>query len=145
MSEVPGTVVVRGGAQGFTQEVSAGRHHLVADEPVDVGGSDRGPGPYELVLAGLGSCMSMTLALYARRKSFPLRDVVIRLSHSRVHETDCENCLVEDVRLDHVAVRLELTGNLSQEQRAKLLEIAHKCPVHRTLSSGINIQIEASP
>jgi putative redox protein len=143
MTEPQGVVVVRGGAEGFTQEISAGRHHLVADEPVAVGGSDRGAGPYELLLGALGSCMSMTIALYARRKIFPLHHVVIRLSHSRIHESDCENCMTQDVRLDHIEIHLELTGALSEEQRAKLIEIAHKCPVHRTLTAGINIKIEA--
>ncbi len=102
MVESQGTVLVRGGAEGFTQQITAGRHHLVADEPVDVGGSDKGPGPYELILAALGSCMSMTIALYARRKQIPLRGVVIRLGHSRDHESDCENCMTDDVRLDRV-------------------------------------------
>ncbi|HEY3222043.1 MAG TPA: OsmC family protein [Gemmatimonadales bacterium] len=139
----PNGVVVSGGVEGFTQEITAGRHHLVADEPVDVGGSDRGPGPYELLLAALGSCMSMTIALYARRKAIPLRRVVIQLSHSRDYENDCENCMTEDRRLDRVRIRLELSGDFSTEQRAKLVEIAHKCPVHRTLSAGIKIQIEA--
>jgi len=143
MVESQGTVLVRGGAEGFTQQITAGRHHLVADEPVDAGGSDKGPGPYELILAALGSCMSMTIALYARRKQIPLRGVVIRLGHSRDHESDCENCMTDDVRLDRVVVRLELEGPFTAEQRTKLVEVAHKCPVHRTLSAGINIQIEA--
>lgn len=143
MAEAQGVVVVRGGAEGFTQQITAGRHHLVADEPVDVGGSDKGPGPYELILAALGSCMSMTIALYARRKQIPLRGVVIRLAHSRNYERDCENALTEDVRLDRVIVRLELEGQFTTEQRAKLLEIAPKCPVHRTLSAGINVHIES--
>ena len=143
MVEAQGVVVVRGGAEGFTQQISAGRHQFLADEPIDVGGSDKGPGPYELILAALGSCMSMTIALYARRKQIPLREVVIRLGHSRDYERDCENCVTDDVRLDRVRVQLELSGEFSAEQRAKLVEIAHKCPVHRTLSAGIKVQIEA--
>ena len=143
MVEARGVVVVRGGAEGFTQQISAGRHQFLADEPIDVGGSDKGPGPYELILAALGSCMSMTIALYARRKQIPLREVVIRLGHSRDYERDCENCVTDDVRLDRVRVQLELSGEFSAEQRAKLVEIAHKCPVHRTLSAGIKVQIEA--
>jgi len=127
MADPQGTVVVSG-VEGFKREITAGRHHLVA---------------YELLLAALGSCMSMTIALYARRKAIPLHRVVIRLSHSRDYENDCENCMTEDRRLDRVRVQLELTGDFSAEQRAKLIEIAHKCPVHRTLSAGINVQIEA--
>ncbi len=138
-----GVVVVSGGPEGFKRDITAGRHHLVADEPIDVGGTARGPGPYELILAALGACMSMTIALYARRKAIPLRDVVVRLSHGRNYESDCENCVTEDVRLDRVEVQLELTGDLTAEQRAKLVEIAHKCPVHRTLSAGIDIRIAA--
>ena len=143
MAEPQGVVVVSGGPEGFKRDISVDRHHLIADEPIDAGGTDRGPGPYELILAALGACMSMTLGLYARRKTIPLRDVVIRLSHGRNYESDCENCVTEDVRLDRIEVQLELTGDLTAEQRAKLLEIAHKCPVHRTLSAGIEIRIAA--
>ena len=143
MAEPQGTVVVSGGPAGFKRDIIAGKHRLVADEPVDVGGTDRGPGPYELILAAMGACMSMTLGLYARRKALPLEDVVVRLRHGRNYESDCENCVTEDVRLDRVTIQLELTGDLTAEQRARLVEIAHKCPVHRTLSAGIAITIQA--
>ena len=143
MAELQGTVVVTGGPAGFEREITSGPHHLVADEPVAVGGTDRGPGPYELILGALGACMSMTLGLYARRKAIPLQHVVVRLRHSRNYERDCEQCEIADVRLDRVAVQLELGGDLTAAQRAKLVEIAHKCPVHRTLSAGIAVTIDA--
>src|SRR6266566_5626297 len=103
MAETEGVVVVRGGAQGFVQEITAGRHHLVADEPVGAGGTNRGPGPYDLLLAALGSCMSMTIALYARTKKWPLESVVIRLRHSRIHAKDCADCVTRtDTLLDRI-------------------------------------------
>jgi putative redox protein len=140
MPEAEGVVVVRGGAQGFVQDITAGRHHLVADEPVSAGGTDRGPGPYELLMGALGSCMSMTIALYARTKQWPLENVVIRLRHSRVYAKDCADCVVrDDTLLDRIDTEIELSGALTVEQRARLIEIAHKCPVHRTLKSEIHI------
>jgi len=136
-----GVVVVRGGAGGFVQEITAGRHHLVADEPVGAGGTDRGPGPYDLLLAALGSCMSMTIALYARNKAWPLENVVIRLRHSRIYAKDCTDCVVrDDTLLDRIETEVQLSGKLTAEQERKLMEVAHKCPVHRTLKSQISIQ-----
>ena len=141
MPEAEGVVVVRGEARGFVQEITAGRHHLVADEPASAGGTDRGPGPYDLLLAGLGSCMSMTIALYARTKQWPLENVVIRLRHSRVYAKDCADCVVrDDTLLDRIDTQIELSGELTVEQRGRLVEIAHKCPVHRTLKSEISIR-----
>ena len=136
-----GVVVVRGGAGGFVQEITTGRHHLVADEPVSAGGNDRGPGPYDLLLAALGSCMSMTIALYARGKKWPLENVVIRLRHSRTYARDCADCVVrDDTLLDRIETQVQLSGALAPEQESKLMEVAHKCPVHRTLKSEISIQ-----
>ena len=136
-----GVVVVRGGAGGFVQEITTGRHHLVADEPVSAGGNDRGPGPYDLLLAALGSCMSMTIALYARNKAWPLENVVIRLRHSRIYAKDCTDCVVrDDTLLDRIETEVQLSGKLTAEQERKLMEVAHKCPVHRTLKSEISIQ-----
>jgi uncharacterized OsmC-like protein len=141
MAETEGVVVVRGGAQGFVQEISAGRHHLVADEPVAAGGKDRGPGPYDLLMAALGSCMSMTIALYARTKQWPLGTVVIRLTHSRIYARDCADCMVrDDTLLDRIDTAVQLSGPLTAEQEQKLMEVAHKCPVHRTLKSQIEIR-----
>src|SRR5712691_8593313 len=141
MAEAEGVVVVRGGAQGFVQEISAGRHRLTADEPIGAGGTDRGPAPYDLLLAALGSCMSMTIALYARTKQWPLDTVVIRLSHSRTHARDCADCVVrDDTMLDRIDTKVEVSGALTAEQHSKLMEVAHKCPVHRTLKSEIEIR-----
>ena len=141
MAEAEGVVVVRGGAQGFVQEIIAGRHHLVADEPVAAGGTDRGPGPYDLLMSALGSCMSMAIALYARTKKWPLEAVTIRLTHSRVYAKDCLDCVVrDDTLLDRIDTAVQLSGELTAEQEQKLMEVAHKCPVHRTLKSQIEIR-----
>jgi len=141
MPEADGVVVVRGGARGFVQEITTGRHHLVADEPVAAGGADRGPGPYDLLLAALGSCMSMTMALYARAKQWPLETVVVRLRHSRIHAKDCADCVVrDDTMLDRIDTEVHVSGALTPEQQRRLVEIAHRCPVHRTLKSEINIR-----
>jgi putative redox protein len=136
----PRTVTVQGDATGFAQAITVGRHRLAADEPISAGGTDTGPNPYDLLLAALGTCTSMTLALYARRKQWPLQTVTVRLRHSRVHAADCASCDTKEGRLDQIDREIELTGPLSAEQRTRLLEIADKCPVHRTLTSEIHIQ-----
>ena len=138
--EQPGLVIVRGAADGFAQEITAGAHRLRGDEPRSVGGTDTGPTPYDLLLAAIGSCTSMTVAMYARRKRWPLEAVTVRLRHSKIHAADCEACETKDARIDQIERDIELTGVLSEDQRARLLEIANKCPVHRTLTSKIHIQ-----
>src|SRR5437773_1790934 len=135
-----GVVVVRGGVDGFAQAITAGRHRLIADEPGSSGGTDRGLGPYELLLAGLGAWTSMTIALYARRKGWPLTGVTVRLRHSRIHAEDCAECETGQGMLDRIESEIALEGDLTEEQRIKALEIAEKCPVHRTLTSEINIR-----
>jgi len=135
-----GTVIVSGSAAGFVQEVVAGSHRFISDEPVPAGGTDRGPGPYELLLAALGSCTSMTLGMYARRKEWPLENVLVRLRHERTYLADCDNCEQDQTLLSLLHREIELSGPLSDEQRARLLEIADRCPVHRTLSSRIEIR-----
>jgi putative redox protein len=140
-SPSPGDVVVHGNASGFLQDVVVGAHHLQADEPVNFGGGDAGPGPYDYLLVGLGVCTSMTVGLYARRKQWPLEDIAVSLRHSRIHAKDCEECETKQGMLDRIDVAIQLTGPLTPEQRAKLMEIAGKCPVHRTLKSEINIRL----
>jgi len=141
-----GGVLVEGGASGFAQEIFARRHRFAADEPHSYGGTDTGPSPYELVLAGLGACTSMTLRMYADRKKWPLEGVRVRLDHQRVHAKDCAACS-EEVRegggqIDHVERKIEVLGELSAEQRQRLLEIADRCPVHRTLEGHVEIESE---
>ena len=137
-------IVVRGDVRSFKQEIVAGKHRLVADEPVSAGGGDAGPDPYDYLLISLGVCTSMTVGLYARRKEFPLKNVTVSLRHSRIYATDCEECETKDGMLDRIDVEIELTGPLTAEQHAKLMEIAAKCPVHRTLTSEINIRLRAA-
>ncbi len=134
-------VVVRGDARSFKQEIVAGRHRLLADEPESAGGNDAGPDPYDYLLTSLGVCTSMTVGLYARRKNLPLKTIKVSLWHSRIHAKDCEECETKEGMLDRIEAEVELTGALSAEQHAKLMEIAAKCPVHRTLTSEINIRL----
>ena len=136
----PGTVIVRGNAASLVQQMSAGSFQLRADEPTSAGGTGTGPTPYDLILMALGSCTSMTLILYARRSRWPLETVTVRLRHSRIHEIDSDSCTQQKVMLDHIDREVEVTGDLSEEQRARLLEIADKCPVHRTLTSKVRIR-----
>jgi uncharacterized OsmC-like protein/alpha-beta hydrolase superfamily lysophospholipase len=136
----PGVVVRETNAGRFQQEIRVGAHRLVADEPVEVGGLDSGPGPYDLVLAGLGACTSMTLRLYAERKALPLARVTVRLTHAKIHAADCEACETEEGMIDRIDRTITLDGELDEPQRARLLEIADKCPVHRTLTSEIEIR-----
>ncbi len=136
-------VVVRGDANGFLQEVVSGKHHLRADEPISVGGNDAAPGPYDYLLIALGVCTSMTVGFYARRKQIPLENITVSLSHARIHAKDCEECETKEGMLDRIDTRIKLTGSMTPEQRAQLLEIAAKCPVHRTLKSEINIRLLA--
>lgn len=113
---------------------------MTADEPIEAGGADVGPTPYDLLLAALGACTSMTVGMYARRKEWPLESVTVRLRHSRIHAEDCATCDTKEGMLDRIERDMHFTGALTDEQSAKLLEISNKCPVHRTLSSEIDIQ-----
>jgi uncharacterized OsmC-like protein/alpha-beta hydrolase superfamily lysophospholipase len=141
-----GTVVVRETRRGtFQQEVIVGAHRFLADEPASVGGMDSGPGPYDLLLAGLGACTSMTLRLYADRKQLPLKQTLVRLRHNKIHAADCANCETKEGMLDRIERAITLDGDLSAEQRASLMEIADKCPVHRTLKSEIDIRTVEEP
>jgi uncharacterized OsmC-like protein len=137
-------IVVRGGTENFQQKITAGRHQFVADEPVNVGGGDVGPDPYDYLLASLGVCTSMTVGFYARRSKWPLENITVSLWHSRIHARDCEDCETKDGMVDRIDVEVALTGSLTSEQHAKLMEVAAKCPVHRTLTSEINIRLRAA-
>ena len=127
-------------AGAFRTEIVARGHALIADEPAAVGGDDLGPTPYDLLAAALGACTTMTLQMYAGRKNWPLEEAVVRLKHSRIHAEDDEKCEDDDVRLDRLERELQLFGPLDVEQRNRLLEIADRCPVHRTLSAGVRIE-----
>lgn len=133
------SVVVRGSAAGFAQEIHAGPHRLHADEPASAGGTDTGPSPYDFLLAALGACTSMTVAIYARRKAWPLEEVTVHLRYSKIYAVDCAECETREGLLDRIERDIHLAGPLTDEQRSKLLEIANKCPVHRTLTSEIVI------
>ena len=135
----PGTVVVEETGQGkFQNTVSVGgRHVLIADEPADVGGTDTGPGPYDFLLTALGACTAMTIRMYADLKKLPLTKVRVTLKHDKIHAEDCADCETTVGKLDRIVRDLHFEGDLSDEQKAKLLEIADKCPVHKTLHSKI--------
>jgi uncharacterized OsmC-like protein/alpha/beta superfamily hydrolase len=141
-----GTVLVRETGNGkFQQEIMSGPHRFLADEPVKVGGLDSGPGPYDLLLAGLGACTSMTLRLYAENKKLPLQRVSVRLTHNKIHAEDCLNCETKEGMIDRIDRNITLEGALSADERKRLMEIADKCPVHRTLKSEIEIRTVEQP
>jgi uncharacterized OsmC-like protein/alpha/beta superfamily hydrolase len=143
--KAPRNVVVRETRNSkFQNAVIVGPHHLLADEPAAVGGEDTGPGPYDYVLAGLGACTSMTMRMYAERKSLPLDRVTVTLSHNKIHAEDCAECETKVGMLDQFDRVIAMEGALDAEQRKKLMEIADKCPVHRTLTSEIHIVTKAA-
>jgi putative redox protein len=124
----------------FQQSVTIGPHHFLADEPVSAGGRDSGPSPYEWLIAGLGACTAMTLRIYAEQKALPLERVTVTLSHAKIHAADCATCETKQGKLDRIERTIALEGALTDAQRARLLEIADKCPVHRTLTSEIDVR-----
>jgi uncharacterized OsmC-like protein/fermentation-respiration switch protein FrsA (DUF1100 family) len=136
---VDGVRVIEAGEGRFAQHIFAGRHRLRADEPIAAGGDDSGPSPYDLLLAGLGACTAMTLRLYAEQKKWPLERVAVDLRHAKIHATDCAECETKEGRIDRIEREVSLEGALDETQRARLLEIANKCPVHRTLHSEVHI------
>jgi putative redox protein len=143
--DAPRNVVVRETRKSkFQQTVSIGPHRMLADEPISSGGEDTGPGPYDFVLAGLGACTSMTMRMYADRKSLPLQRVTVTLKHSKIHAEDCADCETKAGMLDQIDRTIAMEGALDAEQRGKLMEIADKCPVHRTLTSEIHIVTRAA-
>ncbi len=144
--EKTGTVTVNETREGkFTQAIAAGPHRLRADEPISFGGNDSGPSPYDLLLAGLGACTSMTVRMYADQKQWPLAKVTVRLKHEKIHAQDCAECETKEGKIDRIEREIELEGNLDDAQRTRLLEIANKCPVHRTLHSEVWIPTRLKP
>jgi putative redox protein len=127
------------GADGFTTQMKVGKHFMTADEPEKFGGNDFGPSPYELLTAGLSACTVMTLQMYAKRKGWPLDNVEVHTSYTRNHAVDCEDCEKDSSKIDTFNKTLILRGELSEEQRARLLEIADRCPVHKTLLSPTQV------
>ncbi len=138
-------VVVAWGERPFTQEIEATGHRWQADEPQELGGQDQGPNPYQLLLSALGACTCITLQMYAGRKGWPLKKVRVELDHQRLHAQDCRDCETKEGYISEIKQRLFLEGELDQEQRQRLLEIAGKCPVKRTLSKEIKVRSELDP
>ena len=133
-------IVSEAGTGKFAQTVGIGRHRLIADEPTSFGGDDLGPGPYDYVLAGLGACTSMTVRMYAERKGWPLTGIAVHLNHKKIHAEDCADCETKTGKLDEIHRILDFEGDLDEEQRERLLEIADRCPVHRTLTHEVKIR-----
>ena|SRR5262245_58462030 len=132
-------IVVLGGPSGYTQTIDAGGHPLMADEPLEVGGQDKGPNPYELLLSALGACTSMTIRLYADRRGWPLKGITVRLRHDKIYAEDCQDCETKEGRIDRIEREIRLEGDLNDDQRSQLLKIADRCPVSQTLRSEVKI------
>jgi len=130
--------------EGFRTQITAGQHQLIADEPKEVGGTDEGPSPYELLLAALGACTAMTLKMYVERKKLPVTDVEVLLSFDRIHIDDCESCVKEerlnDQEVQHISRLIYVTGDVTEEQKERLLYIAGRCPVHVTLHNNPHVE-----
>jgi uncharacterized OsmC-like protein/esterase/lipase len=137
--QAEGQVTTRTG-EAYRTEIQAGRHPLTGDEPADMGGDDAGPTPYDFLLSALGSCTGMTLRMYADRKEWPLDETVVYLSHDKIHAEDCEHCETDAGKVDRITREIDVRGDLTDAQRERLLEIANKCPVHRTLHSEVEVQ-----
>lgn len=138
-------MVAESGGGKYRQRIWSGRHRSLADEPVSAGGDDQGPSPYELLLAALGTCTAMTLRMYADLKALPLTHVAVVLRHEKIHAAACETCDTKDGKIDRIERIISIEGNLTQEQRQRLLEIANKCPVHRTLHSEVQVPTSLAP
>lgn len=138
--QVPKGVFVRTGTEHWRTEIRANRHALIADEPIAAGGADLGPTPYDLLVAGLGACTSMTLRMYAEHKKWPLQDVEVELHHRKIHAKDCSDCETKTGKIDKIERKITLHGPLDDQQRQRLLQIADRCPVHRTLHSEIKVE-----
>jgi putative redox protein len=143
MAIQPTEVVVASTGSGYAQTIRARGHTLSADEPVAAGGTNTGPDPYELLLAALGACTSMTVQMYARRKGWPIGTVKVRLRHQKIHAQDCADCEATTAYVDLIEKEVDVAGDLSVEQRARLLEVSERCPVHRTLTGQVRVRTTA--
>ena len=135
-------VVVQTDDESFTTQIKAGNHHFLADEPEDVGGNDLGPTPYDLLSSSLGACTSMTLHMYAKRKNWDLQEVKVHVEHNKDHAQDCETCEKSSAKIDYFNRKIEMIGDLDDNQKQRLMEIADKCPVHKTLHSDVKVITE---
>jgi uncharacterized OsmC-like protein len=136
-------VVVHGSGRHFVQEIRAGKHWFQADEPVSFGGTDVAPDPHDYLMASLGACTSMMVGLQARKRRWPLENIRVSLTHSRIHAKDCEECVTKDAMIDRIEVAVELTGPLTAEQRSELMKTADTCPIHSALKGEINVRLRA--
>ena len=125
--------------KNYQQEAKTDQHTIIIDEAKDIGGDGRGPDPYDLLLAALGGCTSMTIMMYARRKEWPLEGVQVTLNHEKIHANDCEECITEEGKLDQITKTIFLKGDLTKEQRERILEIADRCPVNKTLTTECRV------
>ena len=125
--------------RNYQQEAKTDQHTIIIDEAKDVGGDGKGPDPYDLLLTALGGCTSMTIMMYARRKEWPLESVQVKLNHEKIHATDCDECITEEGKLDQITKTIFLKGDLTQEQKERILEIAERCPVNRTLTTECRV------
>jgi putative redox protein len=137
-----GEVIVRTGKERFLTDIVTDSHALHADEPIKLGGTGLGPNPYDFFSAGLGACTTITLRMYADRKNWPLESVTVRLKHHKIHASDCDDCESQEGYVDEIKKEITFTGPLTDEQKKRLLEIADKCPVHRTLVTETKIRTE---
>ncbi len=132
-------VLIVKNSEVYKVEIRSGKHKIISDEPIEAGGSDAGPNPYELLLSALGSCKAMTMRMYAVRKNFLLNEITIKLKIDKIHAEDCEDCETKEGKIDKIDVEINLSGDLNDEQKKRLLEISEKCPVHKTLTSEVKI------
>jgi putative redox protein len=134
------TIEINSGDQLYTQEIAGRSHRWRSDEPAEQGGSNKGPGPYELLLSAVGSCTMINVQMYADRKDWPLESVSATLSHDRIHARDCEDCKSEDAKISEIKIKLDFKGDLTPEQKDRLLEISRRCPVKKTLEGEMKVR-----